>query len=57
LQWMAERVPVYMVPRFIEIYEEFPLTSTQKVSMDGLKKITDNTWDRNRSGIKFKTRK
>ncbi len=56
-KWMAERVPVYMVPRFIEIYKEFPLTSTQKVSMDGLKKITDNTWDRNRSGIKFKTRK
>lgn len=37
-KWMAERVPVYMVPRFIEIYKEFPLTSTQKVSMDGLKK-------------------
>jgi len=55
--WMAEIVPVYMVPRFIEIYEEFPLTSTQKVSMDSLKKITDSTWDRNASGVKFKTRK
>lgn len=55
--WMAEIVPVYMVPRFIEIYEEFPLTSTQKVSMDSLKRITDGTWDRNASGVKFKTRK
>lgn len=55
--WMAEIVPVYMVPRFIEIYEEFPLTSTQKISMDSLKRITDSTWDRNKSGVKFKTRK
>ncbi len=56
-KWMAELVPVYMVPRFIEIYEKFPLTSTQKVSMGDLKTITDGTWDRNESGIKFKTRK
>ena len=56
-KWMAGQVPVYMIPRFIEIYENFPLTSTEKVNTGELKKITDNTWDRNESGVTFKTRK
>ena len=56
-KWMAELVPVYMVPRFIEVYCEFPLTSTQKVSVGDLKKIGEETWDRNESGLSFKTRK
>jgi len=55
--WMAEKVPVYMIPRFIEVYEEFPLTSTQKFNVGLMKIINDNTWDRNESGLKFKTRK
>ncbi len=55
-KWMAERVPVYMVPRFIEIYEQFPLTSTQKVNLGSLKLLGDGTWDRNKSGLKLKTR-
>ncbi len=56
-KWMAERVPVYMVPRFIEIYGQFPLTSTQKVNLGSLKLLGDGTWDRNSSGLKLKTRK
>jgi len=56
-RWMAEITPVYMVPRFIEIYDEFPLTSTQKINIAQLKKLSDKTWDRNKSGLKFKTRK
>jgi len=56
-QWMAEKVPVYMIPRFIEVYDNFPLTSTQKFDMGLLKELSDNTWDRNESGLKFKTRK
>ena len=55
--WMAERVPVYMIPRFIEVYEDFPLTSTQKYDMGLLKELSDNTWDRNETELKFKTRK
>lgn len=56
-EWMAEQVPVYMVPRFIEVYDEFPLTSTQKISVGELKEIGENTWDRKESGLTFKTRK
>ncbi len=56
-KWMAERVPVYMVPRFIEVYKEFPLTSTQKVNMGKLKELSAKTWDRNEAGLKFRSRK
>ena len=56
-KWMAEKVPVYMIPRFIEVYDEFPLTSTEKFNVGLMKELNDNTWDRNESGIKFKTRK
>lgn len=56
-RWMAEKAPVYMIPRFIEVYDEFPLTSTQKVNVGKLKDLSGDTWDRNKSGLKFKTRK
>jgi len=56
-QWMAEKAPVFMVPRFIEVYEKgFPLTTTQKIRVAEIKEITDKTWDRNKTGLKFKTR-
>lgn len=55
--WMAEIAPVFMVPRFIEVYEEgFPVTATQKIRVAEIKEITDNTWDRNKAGLKFKVR-
>ncbi len=57
-KWMAERVMVAMVPRFIEVYEDgFPVTATQKVKVAEIKEITDKTWDRNEAGIKFSARK
>ncbi|QMU55812.1 MAG: AMP-binding protein [Candidatus Mycalebacterium zealandia] len=56
-KWMAERGPVYMVPRFIQIYEQFPLTSTQKINLGSLKLLEDKTWDRSKSGLRLKTRK
>ena len=56
-EWMAEKVMVAMVPRFIEVYEEFPLTSTQKIAVSELKNISDSTWDRHKSGLKLRSRK
>ncbi len=57
-KWMAERVIVAMVPRFIEVYEDgFPVTATQKVKVAEIKEITENTWDRNETGLKFSARK
>jgi len=56
--WMADRVIVAMVPRFIEIYPEgFPVTATQKVKVAELKEITERTWDRTKVGLKFGVRK
>jgi hypothetical protein len=55
---MAEKAIIAMVPRFIEIFEEgFPVTATQKVKVAELKEITDKTWDRAESGLKFSARK
>ncbi|MCH7518709.1 MAG: AMP-binding protein [Candidatus Dadabacteria bacterium] len=55
--WMAERSPVFMVPRFIEVYENgFPITATQKIRVAEIKEISKNTWDRNKTDIKFKAR-
>jgi acyl-coenzyme A synthetase/AMP-(fatty) acid ligase len=52
--WMAERVMVAMVPRFIEVYEDgFPVTATQKIKVAEIKEITDKTWDRNKAGVEF----
>ncbi|HSG31124.1 MAG TPA: AMP-binding protein [Thermodesulfobacteriota bacterium] len=57
-KWMAERVMVAMVPRFIEVFEDgFPMTATQKVKVAELKEITDKTWDRSTTGLKFSARK
>jgi len=57
-KWMAEKVMVAMVPRFIEVYEDgFPVTATQKIKVAEIKEITDKTWDRNKAGIKFSARK
>ena len=55
--WMAEKSPVFMIPRFIEVYEEgFPVTATQKIRVAEIKEITDKTWDRSKAGIKFRAR-
>jgi hypothetical protein len=46
-----------MVPRFIEVYEGgFPVTATQKIRVAEIKEITDKTWDRNKTGLKFRAR-
>ncbi|HML95051.1 MAG TPA: AMP-binding protein [Thermodesulfobacteriota bacterium] len=56
-KWMAERNPVFMVPRFIEIYENgFPMTASQKIKVAEIKEITEKTWDRNKAGLKFRAR-
>ena len=56
-EWMAERVMVAMVPRFIEVHGEFPLTSTQKIAVSELKNLSGSTWDRRDSGLSLRSRK
>jgi crotonobetaine/carnitine-CoA ligase len=57
-KWMADQVMVAMVPRFIEIYEDgFPVTATQKIKVGEIKEITEKTWDRAKTSLKFSARK
>jgi crotonobetaine/carnitine-CoA ligase len=56
-KWMAGVAPVFMVPRFIEVYDGgFPVTATQKIRVAEIKEITDKTWDRNKTSLKFRAR-
>ena len=54
---MAEQCIIAMVPRFIETFDGWPMTATQKVKVAELKEITDKTWDRAKEGLKFSARK
>jgi crotonobetaine/carnitine-CoA ligase len=57
-KWMADQVMVAMVPRFIEVYEDgFPVTATQKIKVGEIKEITEKTWDRAKTSLKFSARK
>lgn len=57
-KWMADKVIMAMVPRFIEVYAEgFPMTTTQKIKVAAMKEISEGTWDRSKAGLKFSARK
>ena len=53
--FMVERMPYFMVPRYIEVVDELPKTPTQKVQKHLLREvgITNATWDREAAGIKL----
>ncbi|HWI54344.1 MAG TPA: AMP-binding protein [Desulfobacteria bacterium] len=56
IQWAEERIPYFMIPRYIEFYNDFPKTPTERVQKHILKAagVTANTWDLNASGYKIK---
>jgi crotonobetaine/carnitine-CoA ligase len=56
LQFCEDRMAFFMVPRYVEFVEEFPRTETLRIKKDGLKGITDRTWDREKAGYKLKRR-
>jgi crotonobetaine/carnitine-CoA ligase len=49
------RMPLHMVPRFIEIVGELPRTPSFKVKKADLRAagITPDTWDRDKSGMRL----
>jgi crotonobetaine/carnitine-CoA ligase len=51
--WLAERMPRFMVPRYVEFVDALPLTPTQKVRKAVLREagVTASTWDREAAGI------
>jgi crotonobetaine/carnitine-CoA ligase len=54
--WMAERMPYFMVPRYIRFVESLPKTPTERVQKVKLREegITDDTFDREAAGITIK---
>jgi crotonobetaine/carnitine-CoA ligase len=54
--WLAERMPYFMVPRYIRFVETLPKTPTERVQKVKLREegITDDTFDREAAGITIK---
>lgn len=54
--FMAEKLPYFMVPRYVRVLDGLPKTPTNKVQKAQLRTegITADTWDREASGIKLK---
>ncbi|MBO6633473.1 AMP-binding protein [Parvibaculum sp.] len=57
--FLAERLPYFMVPRYIRIVAELPKTPTAKVQKADLRRegVTADTWDRETANITFKREK
>jgi len=55
-RFLQERVPHFMVPRYLRIVEALPVTPTEKVRKDVLRGdgVTQDTWDREAAGIRLK---
>jgi len=55
LEFLFPRLPHFMLPRYIRIVDELPKTPTQKVQKHLLRAdgLTDDTWDREKAGIKI----
>ncbi len=58
LDYCAERMPRYAVPRFVEVLEALPKTATGKLQKHHLRDagITPKTWDRDAAGYELKRR-
>lgn len=56
LRWCKEKMPYYMIPRYIRIVDALPKTPTHKVEKYKLRNegITEDTWDRKKENIRIK---
>jgi crotonobetaine/carnitine-CoA ligase len=56
LHYLAERMPYFMVPRYIRFVDTLPKTPTERVQKVKLRDegITDDTFDQVAAGIKIK---
>jgi crotonobetaine/carnitine-CoA ligase len=48
IQWSNERLPAFMIPRYLEFIDELPKTSNEKIKKKDLRGqgISKDTWDR-----------
>lgn len=56
IAWLAERVPHYMVPRYVRVVEELPKTASGKLQKHVLRSegLAQGTWDRERAGVRLR---
>ena len=56
IQFLAERMAHFMVPRYLRILDDLPKTPTEKVRKHVLRGegVTEDTWDREAAGIKIR---
>ena len=59
ISFLTPRMPHFMVPRYIRFMVDLPKTPTQKIEKHLLRQegITEDTWDRERAGIRLKREK
>ena len=56
LRFLAERLPYFMVPRYLRVVDALPKTPTSKIEKHVLRgeRVTPDTWDAREAGIVFK---
>ena len=57
VEWLRDRVPYFMIPRYFRSVAALPMTPTQKIRKTVLREegITADTWDREAAGIIIKS--
>jgi crotonobetaine/carnitine-CoA ligase len=53
IEWCDDRMPYFMIPRYIEVVQTLPKTENEKIQKAKLREQgnTERTWDRNRSEV------
>lgn len=53
IEWCDDRLPYFMIPRFLEFVDELPKTSNEKIQKTKLRDRgnSEATWDRNESDV------
>lgn len=59
LHFLADRLPHFMVPRFLRVVEALPKTPTSKIEKHVLRReaVTEETWDARAHGVTFRAAK
>jgi carnitine-CoA ligase len=57
-RWIAERVPYFAIPRYIEFRDDLPRNPVGRVLKYQLREdgVTEGTWDREAAGVEFERR-
>ena len=56
IEWLVPRMAYFMVPRYVDLVDELPITESQKVQKFRLRErgVTAATWDREAAGIRLR---